>query len=315
MGARMVPPDDDQEEESQKTRVTRVDSMVAPAADTSRAAYLIVVAGKTSVGKMFPLSGDLVIGRAGSADIVLDDDGVSRRHARIRMQPSGNVELEDLNSTNGTYYMGERITRQMLKDGDKVQIGSTAVLKFSYQDQLEEALQKNLYESATRDGLTRLYNKKYFHETLDKEYAYAARHRVPLAVVMLDVDHFKLVNDTYGHPAGDSVLQKLAQVVLGVVRTEDVVARYGGEEMALILRQSTEEAANRCAERIRSEVAKTDFNHNGKRMPVTVSVGVATTLDKAANSASDLVSIADGYLYRAKRGGRNRVESRKAAAG
>jgi len=186
---------------------------------------------------------------------VLDDDGVSRRHARVRLMNTGNVELEDLNSTNGTYYMGERISRQMLKDGDKVQIGSTAVLKFSYQDQLEEALQKNLYESATRDGLTRLYNKKYFQEALDKEYAYAARHRVPLAVVMLDVDHFKKVNDTYGHPAGDYVLQKLSQVVLGVVRTEDIVARYGGEELALILRQSTEEAANRCAERIRSEVA------------------------------------------------------------
>jgi two-component system, cell cycle response regulator len=312
----MVPPDDekDPEEESQKTRVTRVDAMVTPTSSSSRA-YLIVVAGKTSVGKMFPITGELVIGRAGSADIVLDDDGVSRRHARVRLLPTGNVELEDLNSTNGTYYMGERISSQMLKDGDKVQIGSTAVLKFSYQDQLEEALQKNLYESATRDGLTRLYNKKYFQESLDKEYAYAARHRVPLAVVMLDVDHFKKVNDTYGHPAGDYVLQKLAQVVLGVVRAEDIVARYGGEELALILRQSTEEAANRCAERIRSEVAKTDFNHNGVRMPVTVSVGVATTLDKAANSASDLVSIADGYLYRAKRSGRNRVESRKAAAG
>jgi len=233
----------------------------------------------------------------------------------VRLLPTGNVELEDLNSTNGTYYLGERISSQMLKDGDKVQIGSTAVLKFSYQDQLEEALQKNLYESATRDGLTRLYNKKYFQEALEKEFAYASRHRVPLAVVMLDVDHFKKINDTYGHPAGDHVLQKLAQVVMGVVRTEDIVARYGGEELSLILRQSTEDAANRCAERIRSEVAKTVFSHNGVRMPVTVSVGVSTTLDKEAGSASDLVSIADGYLYRAKRSGRNRVESRKAAAG
>jgi len=311
----MVPPDDDKdpEEESQKTRVTRVDSMVTPSSATR--AYLIVVAGKSSVGKMFPISGDLVIGRAGSADIVLDNDGVSRRHARVRLLPTGNVELEDLNSTNGTYYLGERISSQMLKDGDKVQIGSTAVLKFSYQDQLEEALQKNLYESATRDGLTRLYNKKYFQEALEKEFAYASRHRVPLAVVMLDVDHFKKINDTYGHPAGDHVLQKLAQVVMGVVRTEDIVARYGGEELSLILRQSTEDAANRCAERIRSEVAKTVFSHNGVRMPVTVSVGVSTTLDKEAGSASDLVSIADGYLYRAKRSGRNRVESRKAAAG
>ncbi|HZN94406.1 MAG TPA: GGDEF domain-containing protein [Myxococcales bacterium] len=311
----MVPPDDDKdpEEESQKTRVTRVDSMVTPSSATR--AYLIVVAGKSSVGKMFPINGELVIGRAGSADIVLDDDGVSRRHARVKLLPTGHVELEDLNSTNGTYYLGERISSQMLKDGDKVQIGSTAVLKFSYQDQLEEALQKNLYESATRDGLTRLYNKKYFQEALEKEFAYASRHRVPLAVVMLDVDHFKKINDTYGHPAGDHVLQKLAQVVMGVVRTEDIVARYGGEELSLILRQSTEDAANRCAERIRSEVAKTVFSHNGVRMPVTVSVGVSTTLDKEAGSASDLVSIADGYLYRAKRSGRNRVESRKAAAG
>src|SRR6185436_17210341 len=126
---------------------------------------------------------------------------------------------------------------QVLRDGDKVQIGSTAVLKFSYQDQLEEALQKNLYESATRDGLTRLYNKKFFQEALAKEFAYSSRHHVPMAVVMIDVDHFKKINDTYGHPCGDMVLSKLAQVLLGQVRAEDVVARVGGEEFSLILRQ------------------------------------------------------------------------------
>jgi two-component system cell cycle response regulator len=293
----------------QQTRVTRISDIQGQPKATS--AYLIVVAGQSSVGKMFRLKGEMVIGRAaGSADIVLDDDGVSRKHAKIRLLPDGTVELEDLSSTNGTYYQGQRVDRQVLKDGDKVQIGSTAVLKFSYQDQLEEALQKNLYESATRDGLTRLYNKKYFVEALQKEFAHASRHKAPLALMLLDVDHFKQVNDTHGHPAGDFVLQKLASVLMGQARAEDLVARYGGEEFALILRQSTEEAANHFAERIRADVAGTEFIFQGTSIPVTVSVGLSTIQDREVKRPEDLIAIADGYLYRAKRAGRNRVESR-----
>jgi diguanylate cyclase (GGDEF)-like protein len=302
------PADTDTDTDTQKTRVTHVSQIQVQGSASS--AYLIVVAGQSSVGKMFRVQGSMIIGRAGSADIVLDDDGVSRRHARVRVLPDGNVELEDLASTNGTYYQGQRVTHQILRDGDKVQIGSTAVLKFSYQDKLEEALQKNLYESATRDGLTRLYNKKYFVETLGKEFAHAFRHRAPLAVLLLDVDYFKQVNDTHGHPAGDYVLQKLALLLMQQVRTGDVVARYGGEEFALILRQSNEEEANLCAERIRADVAGTEFNYQGITIPVTVSVGLSTNEDRQAKEPQDLISIADGYLYRAKRAGRNRVESR-----
>ncbi len=293
----------------EKTIVHSVSDLLSQAKKTS--ACLIVVSGKTSVGKMFKLDRqEMTIGRSNDADIMLDDEGVSRRHAKVVIRADGSIQLVDLNSTNGTFNNGDKIDVSSLHDGDKIQIGSATILKFSYQDSFDEALQKNLYESATRDGLTHIYNKKYFVDTLKKEFAYCLRHRVPLSLLMMDIDHFKRINDTYGHQAGDYALSRLSGRVNDAIRAEDVFARYGGEEFVVLLREAPEDKAFILAERLRRLIETTDFTFNGQQIKVTVSIGVATLQDSDYPDTDAFVASADKHLYRAKQAGRNRVEAR-----
>ncbi len=292
-----------------KTVVQKISDLIGENKHAS--AYLIVVAGRSSVGKMYRLDrGEMVIGRSSDADVRLEDDGVSRNHAKIVLRADGSLQLIDLGSTNGTFYNGTRIDIQTLKDGDKIQIGSTTILKFSYQDSLDEQLQRNLYDSATRDALSQLYNKKYLIDAIAKEFAYAARHKVPLTLAMIDVDHFKRINDTYGHQCGDYVLQRLGKIMSDAVRAEDILARYGGEEFAVVLRECQEDQAVLFGERLRRIVEGAEFIYNGQRIRVTISVGLATLREGEFVSPDDLIAAADKYLYKAKQNGRNKVESR-----
>ena len=279
-----------------------------------QSAYLIVISAKSpaGVGRMYKIDKpEHLLGRSPEVAIQIDDDGVSRKHAKIQVGADGSHYLVDLGSTNGTFLNGVRLSMSPLQDGDKIQIGANTVFKYSLQDALEEQFQKHIYESATRDGLTRIFNKKYFLDTLRKEFAYCVRHRVPLSLVMFDVDHFKRINDTYGHPAGDYVLARIAQRVSDTVRTEDLFARYGGEEFALMLRESTEDSAQICAERCRKAIDTTDFNFQGTPIRVSISLGVATLGDSDYAQPEDLIATADKYLYRAKQNGRNQVQSKK----
>jgi diguanylate cyclase (GGDEF)-like protein len=270
-------------------------------------AYLIVLSGR-SVGKMYKVpSGEHTLGRSTDADIRLDDEGVSRFHSKIVRAPDGNVQLLDLESTNGTYVNGARIGEFGLSDGDRIQVGSVTILKFSYQDSLEEQFQQQLYESATRDPLTQAYNKRFFTEQLEKDFSHASRHGLRLSLLMLDVDHFKRVNDGHGHPAGDHVLQRMAATVMGSLRTEDAFCRVGGEEFAVLVRDGDEGEAAYLGERLRSLVEQTQFVYGGATLPVTVSVGVAELEPDRHTEAGMLVADADRCLYDAKRAGRNCV--------
>jgi two-component system, cell cycle response regulator len=271
-------------------------------------AYLIVISGK-SVGKMFKIhSPEMVIGRATDSQIQLEDEGVSRRHVKVLRGPDGSVRIQDLQSTNGTYCDGVRIETHVLQDGEKVQLGNATILKFSYQDDLEESFQRQLYESATRDNLTRLYNRKFFVERLRAEFSYALRHGTPLTLVLIDVDYFKRVNDGHGHPCGDYVLTKLGAVLLESVRGEDVLARWGGEEFGLILRACPADHGYLLADRIRRKVEGTKFHFAGQDIPLTVSAGFATLQSGNFATPENLVTAADQNLYLAKRSGRNKVE-------
>ena len=302
------------QDDDEKTGMFSVAEVVARARAKAQtqAAYLIQLAAKhpAAVGKMVKLDAQVVmVGRAAESGFQVEDDGISRRHCCIERGAEGQFVLVDLGSTNGTWLNGSRVQEAPLSDGDKIQIGSNTVLKFSIQDALEEAYQKSIYDSATRDGLTGVYNKKYLLDALEKEFAYCQRHGVPLSLVMFDVDHFKRINDTWGHPAGDYVLRLLAERVADTVRTEDVLARYGGEEFAVLLRGEREDRAVACAERCRRAVEQTEFVFEGNRMPVTISLGVATALGSGPQSAAELVAAADRQLYRSKQGGRNRTTS------
>lgn len=271
-------------------------------------AYVIVIAGPHT-GKMFKIdSSDTVMGRSPKVDLQLQDVGVSRTHARI-FRVNDQVFVEDLQSANGTFLNGERlsITKQ-LEDGDKITLGSTTILKFTYHDKLDEDYQKRMFEAALRDGLTNAFNKKYFLNHLDSEFSYAKRHNSHLSLILFDVDHFKYVNDTFGHLAGDHILTKLSSLAMNSVRSEDTFARYGGEEFAIVARGSTMFQSYQLAERLRKEVDAYSFVHNGQEIPITISLGVASFPEIELDTFPDMIEAADRALYAAKDGGRNKSE-------
>ncbi len=277
-----------------------------PSSTGERNAFVIVLSGR-SVGKMFKLpSSDVTIGRSLDAEIRLEDEGVSRLHMRLSRTQDG-VALTDLDSTNGSYVNGTRVHRHDLDDGDRIQVGSVTILKFSYQDSLEEQFQQQLYESATRDPLTQAYNKRFFDEQLAKDFSHAERHSLSLSLLMLDVDHFKAINDDHGHPAGDHVLQRMAACIMGSLRTEDAFCRVGGEEFTVIARDSNEGHAAALGERLRRLVEATKFVYDGVALRITVSVGALSYAPDRHTSAEAMVAEVDQLLYAAKHAGRNRV--------
>lgn len=271
-------------------------------------AFLIAIAGPQT-GKMYKLDrNETVIGRSPKTDLQIQDVGVSRNHAKFYHSIHG-VYVEDLGSANGTFVNGDVINVPTpLQDGDKITLGSTTILKFTYHDKLDEDFQKKMFDAALRDGLTQAYNKKYFQNQLYTEFSYAKRHQQALSLILFDVDHFKNVNDTYGHLAGDLVLAKLAAVGMQSVRMEDTFARYGGEEFAIVLRGIPQVSTHTLAERLREDVANTDFVYENQRIPITISIGLASFPEVWVETSEQLIAAADGALYRAKANGRNRTE-------
>jgi diguanylate cyclase (GGDEF)-like protein len=293
-------------DEGAETQI-RVPSKLPPSGRGDRP-YLIILAGG-SVGEIYALKqAESLIGRGQSAAIRIEDDGISRRHAKVVVEGK-DVYVQDLKSVNGTLVNGELVTaRRLLADGDKITLGATTILKFTYIDDLEVTFQRKMLEAALRDGLTAAFNKRYFLERLGTELAFAQRHHTPLSLIMMDVDHFKKINDTHGHPAGDEVLAALSNVAHEIIRKEDVFARYGGEEFAVLCRSVDVAHAGVLAERLRERIANTVVEYEGEKIPITVSLGVADiSEDPAAANSEKLIAAADDALYEAKQGGRNRV--------
>ena len=177
-------------------------------------------------------------------------------------------------------------------------------------------LQDQLARNANVDGLTGVGNRRYFDQRAATELSRSRRHHQPLACVMLDLDHFKTLNDTHGHPFGDEVLRRMGQLLTETCRTEDVVCRYGGEEFVVLTPGLDRKAASGLAERLRRAIAAIELQAGGTSVKLTCSFGVAE-VDVSTQSSADLVRRADKALYEAKRGGRNRVVclvARKAAA-
>jgi diguanylate cyclase (GGDEF)-like protein len=285
---------------------TVVATSLAPAAPVGgKRAQLVVLAG-SNVGEMYNLQGALLIGRGRDADIRIQGDGISRQHARMKVGPEG-VELEDLGSTNGSFVNGERIERAMLQDGDKIQLGTATILKFTYQDEIDEDFQRQMFESASRDALTQVYNKRFFLERLHSEFAYSLRHKALLSLIIFDIDHFKRINDTFGHLAGDYVLATLAKTVSPMIRSEDTFARYGGEEFVILSRSTDPPSAAVVSERVRQHVERYKFEYEGQRIAVTVSLGLAGMPHADIKAPDDLLARADKALYEAKNAGRNRM--------
>ena len=296
-------------ETSEATIIVSTDDLRQAQQQTGRQqqAYLIVISGP-HVGTMFKIDEPQVtVGRSSKADLYVNDVGISRQHAQLICYGE-DVFIEDLQSANGTFLNGNHVDRrQQLKDGDKITLGSTTILKFTYHDELDETFQKEMFDAALRDGLTGAYNKNYLLNHLNTELSFALRHKTPLSVIMFDVDKFKPVNDTYGHLAGDAILKRLAELSISTLRTDDIFARYGGEEFTIVSRGTASHEAAIIAERLRTIVERTDFIYDGTRIPITISLGVAALPEVQAETPEDLIGQADKALYDAKNSGRNKV--------
>ncbi len=270
-----------------------------------RAAALVVIHGD-DLGRKFDLNVEcLTIGRGADSDIQVDQQAVSRRHAEVRSE-EGRLLVEDLGSTNGTILNDEQVDAPTrLRNGDLLKIGRT-IFKFIASNNIEAAYHDEIYRMTTVDGLTQIFNRRYFDDVLDRELSRARRYVRQLSLVLIDIDHFKKINDAFGHLAGDAVLKEVAGVIKSKTRREDVFARYGGEEFALLLPEIDARGAHALAEKVCRLVEKHRFVFDDVTIPVTVSAGVST-VQKKGELPEALIRRADEKLYAAKSGGRNRV--------
>lgn len=290
------------------TKVTRISDIAALSGQGHEEACLVQIYGPL-LGKKFVLEpGETTIGRGEGCEIALDLDNVSRRHCTLLHKDEG-VVLRDNDSTNGTYLNNVEVRGETpLRSGDLIKVGS-AIFKFLFGGELgsiEAQYHEEIYRLTIVDGLTQVFNKRYLLEFLEREMARCLRHGRALSLVLLDLDHFKQVNDTYGHLAGDYVLRELAATLKSRIRKEECFARYGGEEFALVLPETGHENTVYLADKLRNLIEQHAFVFEGKRLPVTFSAGVAD-LSAAHETALSFLKAADARLYEAKRAGRNRV--------
>jgi len=295
-----------EEEADDRTAIVNLKDLKAPRKQSKDRHLLVRVRG-AELGRVTLLSPERVrVGRSHDSELWLSDDGVSRRHANL--QRVGNTYvLEDESSANGTFVGGVKITRHELRDGDVIQFGPTAVFRYTLSDESQESLLRQLYDASVTDALTGAHNREHFDTQLRAELSYARRHNTDVSLVIFDADHFKKVNDTYGHQVGDNVLMQIANVVRGTVRSEDVFARYGGEEFALVLRGIDIEGCGAVADRLRERIAAVKIQTERGTLSITVSAGCASLSTTDDKTPEGMIAVADRRLYGAKHAGRNRV--------
>jgi two-component system, cell cycle response regulator len=277
-------------------------SIHRPAADAP-ACMVVLYGGELGRRTELPQHG-ITIGRDDDNAIHVELHTMSRRHARLFVA-DGKHHIEDLGSTNGTFVNEQELScPTQLRNGDLVRCGG-AVFKFIDGGNVEALYHEEIYRLTITDGLTQVANKRHFVDFLEREIVRAARHGRPLSLVIFDVDHFKLLNDEFGHLAGDRVLQGLAALVNKEVRRDELLARYGGEEFAVVLPETSVDSAALFCERIRADIESATFDYDDEPLHVTISLG-ATALEPT-DTLETLVARADANQYKAKEAGRNRV--------
>lgn len=276
--------------------------------DPKRTPFLSILTGPHA-GQIFELDRQRTkLGRHSDCHIVIDDEGVSRVHILLLWLPDGTVELHDEHSTNGTFIDEERVTQRLLQDGDRIELGKDLRLRFGFADSDEIELARRLYEGANFDPLTQVLNRGSFLRRMEEELSLSHRQGGECSLILFDIDHFKKINDTYGHPAGDAVLAGLAMRVRASLRLEDVFGRIGGEEFGLLLRRMEMPGTLVVAEKLLDATRAVPFTaptpQGEQHLSVTVSLGVAAW--EKGMAANALVAKADEALYKAKSEGRNR---------
>jgi two-component system, cell cycle response regulator len=275
-----------------------------------QSAYLVVLRGGIP-GTMLRVGPErTTLGRSAENSFSLEDMTVSRRHATVQVDDCGRVTLTDEGSTNGTFLNGSRVEAGRalgVDDGDRIQLGSGVVLKLVRLDSSDENFQLEMFERTVRDGLTGVYNRSYFLNQVGRLSARSSAQGIGLAILMVDVDHFKGINDRHGHLVGDIVLRDVSGVLRESTRSEDLVARYGGEEFVVALPSAGPDLATERAEQIRRNVAARRIRTDSTEIRVTVSIGLAYSSPESPIRPLSLIELADDALYQAKGEGRNRV--------
>jgi diguanylate cyclase (GGDEF)-like protein len=274
---------------------------------------ILRVARGVETGRHFLLTEkqNFILGRSSECAIVIPDASCSRKHAEIFIATSGQIFLRDLGSTNGTCINGNKISApQELKENDVILVGDNTEFVFERMREAEARAQVEIYHKATRDALTGLYNRRFFEDTIKREIQSRNANGSGIGLVIFDVDHFKKVNDTYGHQAGDAVLREIGKRVISTIRGEDILARVGGEEFALILHTHNAETVTMMTERLRLLIQDKVFETGDEKLPITISLGSCFYKGPIALTFDRLYKIADEALYEAKRSGRNRCISK-----
>jgi two-component system cell cycle response regulator len=302
---------------------TQTEPQPQPRAAHERRPALVFKRGE-QLAAPIPLERDAVtLGRALEADVRVNDARASRLHARIltgRDPETGAAvyRVADLGSTNGTLLNGEPVTESVIRDGDKLTIGEH-LIRFELLDDIDREFQRHIHRLLAHDELTGLLTSKSFFTELRRESARAAQDKRQFCVLMMDLDHFKRVNDTYGHLVGSQTLEDVGQLITRALRAGDVAARFGGEEFAAFLLDADCAQALVAAERVRRAVGSHDFPASRRgattssdggdaTFRITISIGVAA-FPEDARDPIELVELADTALYHAKHQGRNRVSA------
>ncbi len=300
------PYDPDPDEDDEWDSITSVTNSIPVIAGAERTVLVRLDGVEAGSLVALTLGSGTTLGRHAASDTQIHDAGVSRQHARIEWV-AGRHEVVDLGSANGTWINGQRVSRRALADGDLLQLGPNVCFRYTRTNALHEGLLREQYESSTRDALSGAYNRRHFDERLKAELAYANRHGTTLSIVLLDIDHFKRVNDEFGHAVGDQVIRHIATLAARELRSEDVFCRWGGEEFAILLRATLLRDAVRVAERVRATIERLPMGHVGRPLLVTVSAGCAELDECPSRSAAELMQRVDERLYAAKHRGRNQV--------
>lgn len=272
---------------------------------------LLLVMNGTAAGRVLLIeSRKVTVGRSRQADFTLGDDGVSRMHCGIASN-GDTYELTDLGSTHGTFVNGARIERVALAAGDRIQLGTDALLEFDVCDAAEQGVLDKLYEGATRDLLTRALNRRAFEERLTADVSYALRHRAGLCAVAVEIDDLDAIAEAHGNAGGDAVLREVAGAIASMLRRDDVLARTRTNGFVVLGRGLSLQNGITFAERIRKLVEEQSIAVEGTSVRVTITAGIAELGEcEMPASGSALLELADARLVAARASGPNRIDGK-----
>lgn len=300
------------ENTSDKTSIVSSDTFKGKmrAADDVPPAIVVLVGPPGYVGKQWLITkSEIVVGRSNDVEISISDTSLSRSHAKFVLSGM-DVFIVDMGSTNKTLVNNQTLPPMVprkLANNDQIKTGQV-IFKYLEKGNVESLSHQQIFDKAQKDALTGAFNKGALLEKAPEMIRRSEVLSEPLAVITFDIDFFKKINDTHGHPGGDYVLKELGQLMQSrLVRVNDYFSRYGGEEFVLILQSTNLKTALEVAERIRQTVEFNVFKFENKNIPVTISIGVSVR--RAKDTWESLYERADKALYHSKQNGRNRVTS------